>query len=182
MPVGPGTILHWCSPVCLAGLGSPQGDDDLGWHVVSAVRQRLSISSVATVQSERWLHCVCLASGIQLLDFLAGTGTLILVDAILTSTAPGTRWRLTWPWEEKVQPYHWSSHGLGPGHLLSLAETLGWLPRHVELWGVEIDPVQNSAAVAQAVRELTDELTAALNDWRAVADVQDSAGAIGFNG
>lgn len=171
MHVGPNTTRSWCSPICLAGLGSPQGDDDLGWRVVTTVRQRLSTLSYATGREEPWLRCVYLASGADLLDFLEETSTLIVVDAILVSTAPGTRRRLTWPWEEKIQPCHWSTHNLGPQTILSLAEGLGWLPRKVELWGVEIDPVQTSPAVAQAVRDLTEELTAKLTDWRAAADV-----------
>lgn len=182
MPVGPEPQCFWVPPICLAGLGSPQGDDDLGWRVVTTVRQRLSIRPSALGPSERWLSCVCLASEASLLDFLEGAGTLIVVDAILTGGVPGSRWRLVWPWKECPGLQKWSSHGLQLGQMLSLAESLGRLPRCVELWGVEIDPVQTSTAVAQAVRELTDELTAALTVWRTSADVQNPAGAIGLDG
>jgi hydrogenase maturation protease len=96
--------------------------------------------------------------GQRLLDMLDGKGTLFLIDALAPAGSPGAMHRFEWP-DQRVEVLRpGSTHHLRPAEALQLAKTLGTLPPHVVVFGIEaasLDPHQGlSPAVAVAVPEL----------------------------
>ena len=144
--------------VLVAGFGSPHGDDQAGWQVVAALRQRPALR--ARFQK--------ITEGTQLVEELAECGRLIVVDACRSGGELGTITRLAWP-DPRIRQYHnHSTHGVGLCNALVLAERLGRMPPFVEIFGIEtgsfrpLDEV--SLEVAQAVAELEKILTAKLRE------------------
>jgi hydrogenase maturation protease len=113
----------------LIGLGSPYGDDQLGWIAVDRLGPRLP-SGVFAVKA---------ASGFDLLEALAGQVDVVIVDAAAPAGRPGTIRSFAWPFGELAERAPWSTHGPGLVEALRLAEALGLLPRRVSVATVEVE-------------------------------------------
>ncbi len=158
------------SGICIIGLGSPHGDDQIGWELV-----RLLESEAAVDESLRLRACATV--GGELLEFWKGAQLAIIVDAVHGAGSPGTVQRIS------LHPQHdpsvpdtvraLSSHGIDLPELIELAEALGVLPRRLLLFGVEVSacapfgslssPVRAALpGLAQAVRA---EIGAAGREW-----------------
>ncbi len=129
------------------GVGSPHGDDAVGWHVVEMLRRRPGLSAqLATVEPP------------QLLDHLRGCRRLIVIDACRGNQPPGTVLRLTWPAGLLPSRRRPSSHGLEVGDALALAETLGWLPPQVVVFAVEVSRCEPGEELTPEVRQALPDL------------------------
>jgi hydrogenase maturation protease len=111
----------------IAGLGSPHGDDQLGWVAIDRLRPLLP-AGVTT----RKVH-----DGIELLACLEGQEAVIVIDAVTPAGQPGTIRSFQWPCPELASCVPLSTHGLGLVEAFHLAETLGRLPRRVSIYTVE---------------------------------------------
>jgi hydrogenase maturation protease len=142
--------------VTIIGLGSPFGDDRVGWRVAEALGPCLSAKQASILSLDR--------PGPALLEALAGRSEVILIDAAATGTAPGTLYRLgdvaMAGTLESV-----SSHDLGPLQILRLGRALGMLPPRLDLYVISIDPAYAhdtaaglSPTVAAAVWPLADAI------------------------
>lgn len=144
----------------MVGLGSPFGDDQVGWWVARVLDDTVKGSADA----ER-VQALCLdRPGPALLDAIAGSAEAILVDGVADGSPPGTVHRAA---AEEVMafPRAASSHGLGPGHALLLGRALGILPPRLTVYLVSIDPDQArhseiglTSSVAAAVVPLAQEI------------------------
>lgn len=142
--------MTWTPPVRIVGIGSPLGDDALGWEVVRAVRVQMGPRSA--------IDCQLVEGGQRLLDILDGRGTLVLVDALAGSGSSGNIRCFEWP-DPRFQVLRpGSTHDLTPAEALALAEPLGLLPPTVRVYAIEgesFGPSQGlSTSVAAAVTEL----------------------------
>ncbi len=73
----------------LVGLGNPiLTDDGVGWHVVSAVREKMAERCGVEVE-----YSAC--GGLSLMEAMVGFSRVVVVDAVRTGAAPGTIHRLT---------------------------------------------------------------------------------------
>lgn len=140
----------------VAGFGSPHGDDQAGWQVVTVLGRRPNVPA----------RLVKITEGTQLIDELEGCDRLIVVDACRGGSRVGAITRLEWP-DPRVRQYHnHSTHGIGLCNALELAERLGRMPPNVEILGIDIGsyrpPDEISAEVAQAVSELGKIISAEL--------------------
>jgi hydrogenase maturation protease len=118
---------------CVLGIGSPHGDDQVGWLVVERLRKSLPKKIlVETIKQP-----------IEVMQFFSGCECAILVDACKTGAPLGTVTRLCWPDARIDQCSGCSSHGFGLASSLKLAERLGVLPPRVIILGIEI-PVYTS--------------------------------------
>jgi hydrogenase maturation protease len=153
------------SGTLVVGLGSPYGDDQVGWRLADAVRQR-NAQEVAVRHAR---------SALELLDWLGGVERLVICDAC-QGAGPVGSWR-HWRWPSAdLQPLQsLGSHDLGLASVLALAETLGRLPREVKIWAVEgistvgAGPNANlSAEVELAVPRVAALITEELSDARAI--------------
>lgn len=146
-PAGPALIR-------VIGIGSPFGDDRAAWRVIELLHGRIP-GEVQLLALDR--------PGVTLINWLPGVRRLVLIDALLASPA-GRILCLNPDQLDAVWPV--SSHALRLAESLRLAETLGCLPRQVELHGVTIEETRSrslSAPVATAAAELARSLGRELN-------------------
>jgi hydrogenase maturation protease len=115
------------APLLIVGLGSPHGDDQVGWLVIDEIAQLLagSICRKAVAPSE-------------LLDWLGPCGCIEICDAIKSTDPIGTIKSWTWPAQELGGIAFVGTHDLSLVAMLHLAERIGRLPPSVRLWGVAI--------------------------------------------
>jgi len=147
------------APLRVVGVGSPHGDDAVGWAVVRGLREQFAMVD--------GIHWHLLGGGQGLLDVLDGRGTLWLVDALVSGCAAGLVRRFDWP-DARVELLRpGSTHDLRPAEALNLAAALSLLPFRVVLFGIEIGSVGPdeelspavSAAVPELIRRMADELS-----------------------
>ena len=120
----------------MLGIGSPFGDDRVGWEVAE------------TLQQDPWVAArndlavlACDRPGAVLVELLQGAELAILIDAVQAGLDPGTV--LSFEGADLhtqfgVLP---SSHGFGLAAALELAKALGDLPAELVVFGIEIGPV-----------------------------------------
>jgi hydrogenase maturation protease len=148
--------MRWARPVRVVGVGSPAGDDAVGWAVIDRLRRAGPHEGVE-------FHRV--QGGERLLDLLDGRGTLVLIDAVRSGGTAGTMYQLAWSDGRLGTSFPGTTHGYGAAAALELAAMLGLLPPCFVL-GIEIaDAGQGaglSAAVAAAVPEVVRQVTEGL--------------------
>ena len=150
----------------IVGVGSPHGDDRLGWVAAGELRRSTGLAALSPLTltvAERD------RPGMDLLRGLEGLTTLIVVDAVRTGLAAGTLHRLTGD-EIGRAAGTLSSHGFGLAEALELGRVMGCLPPRVVVFGLEIadtdgevlSPVVEAAMpglVAAVEREVLDQIS-----------------------
>ena len=142
------------------GVGSPFGDDRVGWEVVAAVRMALR-SAPAPVRT-----LACDRPGAALLEALEGVKHAVIVDAARAGDCPpgSLRWLDGRGLEGERAA---SSHGFGLAEALALARALGDAPRRVDVLAIAAvrfegdalsEPVR--AAVPLAARAVLERIDA----------------------
>lgn len=121
------------NPVTVIGIGSPYGDDQLGWQVVERLQNLSTATNIATLIRDR--------PGTRLLEDLGGCHHAVLVDAVCSDAPAGTLHCLDVKGLEAI-PIMTSSHGLGLAETLCLGRILGILPAEILLYGIAIEPGQ----------------------------------------
>jgi hydrogenase maturation protease len=86
-----------------------------------------------------------------LLDHLDSCDRLIVVVATVGGRGPGTGRRLSWADLSPGSAPGRSSHGVGAGTVLALAEALGRLPPRVVVFGIEAEAWGPAGGVSPAV-------------------------------
>lgn len=118
----------------MVGVGSPFGDDCLGWEVVRRLRlhpkiQQLSVQDMVIQCADR--------PGIDLLNIINHADTALVIDAAVSDFPPGTITRL-----ENVDIdnllKNTSSHDFGVLETIALGKALNQLPRRVVILGISI--------------------------------------------
>ena len=136
------------------GIGSPFGDDQLGWEVVKLLQQRPTLQAFIPNQLQL-LYCD--RPGMHLLELMREAQTVFLIDAVKTGDQIGTIHRFQND-EIAAVTTSLSTHGLGVAEAMKIGETLQILPPKVLLYGVEIDDVQlqftRSEPIDQAIETL----------------------------
>jgi len=139
------------------GLGNEQrGDDGSGLEVVRALRPRLE----GRARFEE-----CTSEGIALLELWRDADRVLVVDAVVSGGIPGTvhRFEAGDGFSPGVRSAT-STHGLSLAEAVALGRGLGCLPRHLVVYGIEVDNLAVgsglSPPVARGVREATDRIVA----------------------
>jgi hydrogenase maturation protease len=150
-------LNSWPRNELVVGIGSPHGEDQVGWLVAKRIASR--------VNSDR-IDVRLARTPSKLIDWLPGVARLIVCDACRGIGRPGALRRWQWP-ALSEQGVTWSgTHDLSLPAVLALAASLGPLPPETIIWGVEIaeaDPQSTiSAAVWRAVPELSKYIVAEL--------------------
>ncbi|MHB8257823.1 MAG: hydrogenase maturation protease [Acidiferrobacterales bacterium] len=164
----------------IVGVGSPHGDDRLGWVAAGELRRSAGLAALPPLTltiAERD------RPGMDLLQGLEGLTALIVVDAVCTGLAPGTLHRLTGD-EIGGAAGTLSSHGFGLAAALELGRAMGCLPPRVAVFGLEIadtggealSPAVKAAMpglVAAVEREVLDQISRGGSDRDAPAQQED---------
>lgn len=127
------------------GLGSPHGDDRVGWDVIQALRD-LNVqgrSIVIETVHQPW----------SLLDHFQKQDIAILVDGCVTGRSPGTIIELNIDALKQGNPTQSSSHGSTVHDAIELAKTLGTCPKQVIIFGIEVAAWQPNSTLTPAVRK-----------------------------
>lgn len=131
----------------IIGIGSPFGDDRLGWAAVEQLRQRPRFSGLpAGVVSIAAID----RPGALLLAEWQAAAHVILIDAVRSGAAAGALHRL----EDAAlvsSASLLSSHGFGLAAAIELAQALGNLPPWV-VFGIEMDPAHTGPGLSDAVQ------------------------------
>lgn len=123
------------------GVGSLHGDDQAGWFVADALEERAVVGCDQASASEGWrgapvtIRKACHPA--DLMDWLEGTGRLMICDAFLGAGPPGSIYCWRWPDERIRQLRAAGSHDFSLSSVLELADRLGRLPGDVVIWGIE---------------------------------------------
>ncbi len=132
----------------IIGIGSPFGDDQIGWQVLDALKDRLP-PDVELIKLDH--------PGTGLIPLLEAIHQVILIDAMQGGGAAGTIRHFSHDeWADYQNGL--SSHGVGVFDALMLAKELGVLPETVELYGIEIGTAMPGDASSEAVMAAAEDL------------------------
>jgi Ni,Fe-hydrogenase maturation factor len=148
------------------GVGSCHGDDSIGWQVVDELAD----------QNLPGLFVRKLASPMEIIDYLAVALEVHVVDAAIgvdEDTLVGCFDYLRESQRKLVESVTTAStHGIGVGQTLRLAETLGLPTDHVTVWfarGESYDSMAEPSATAiEATRLCTNAIMQELRNARSV--------------
>lgn len=151
------------------GIGSPHGDDRIGWQVADAL-EHVELPNVELRQASTPSH---------VLDWLEGFDRLIVCDACLTEsegrpTGPQVhRWE--WPTPRLSTVRSAGSHAFGLPQVLELAQRLHTLPSEVVVFGVEGSRFNAFAELSTEIAQSFDKIVGEIVNDLTVAEAVDHA-------
>ncbi|MCP5305622.1 MAG: hydrogenase maturation protease [Chromatiaceae bacterium] len=135
------------------GIGSPFGDDRVGWQVVDGLAGRVP-ATVDLVTLDR--------PGAALINWMEHVDHLLLIDAIVSEAVPPGRIVRIDRFDTLSPPPGFTSHVLDLAQTIELADALGVRPRNVELYGISIAQLGTTLPMPDAVDKVARQLTEAL--------------------
>ena len=142
--------------VLVLGLGNVLlGDDGLGAAAVSRIERNYRIPPGVSLEDGGTL-------GLSLLGLLAESDRVILVDAVLTGSPPGTLVRIDGEDVMDAVRERLSPHQVGVADLLDAARLIGRYPSTVTLLGLVPEFIDLSVARSSSVEARLDELVEAV--------------------
>ena len=133
----------------IIGIGSPFGQDQLGWLAVSALQETDLAERLAPTRVE--FHCCQQPTALPAL--VSGADAVVIIDAMQDDSAPGSVRRLHREELAKLSAAT-STHGLDVASALSLAEALGDLPAQSLLLGIAMANREEVILSAESLQEL----------------------------
>lgn len=125
----------------IVAIGSPHGDDQLGWQIADRLADSVGPSTIVYKA----------ASPIELLNCIDKTDELVICDACRAEGEVGTVQRWNWP-TDAIETCRFSgTHDLPLPATLELANQLGRLPQRVTIWGVNIGGTAPAADVSPEI-------------------------------
>jgi hydrogenase maturation protease len=135
-------------PMVVVGVGSPFGDDQAGWRLIETLERRPHLPA----------RLIQVDEPTKLLDALDGCRKLIIVDACRGVCQIGAVTRLKWPDPRIAKQHSHSTHGVGVGDALRLAEQLWRLPPDVVIYGIEVGDCEPGREICQEVLQAVAKL------------------------
>ena len=131
------------------GIGSPFGDDQLGWAVVNLLKQQASLLHYIPHR----LHIACCdRPGMYLLELMRHAKTVFLIDAVTSGSPIGTLHCFV-NTDIEACGNTLSTHGLGIAEAMKMGAALNELPERVILYGVEIGNVQCQFMLSDPIKQ-----------------------------
>jgi len=129
----------------IVGLGSPYGDDQIGW--MACERLITEIGHLPAVE-----FIICDRSGIEWMTKLPPGGQVIFIDAMRSGEKPGTVSKIDIRSERCAEcPATLSSHGINIRDAIDLVQSLGDLPEIISVWGVELEQCNYEWGLSESV-------------------------------
>ncbi|KTD23234.1 hydrogenase maturation protease [Legionella londiniensis] len=137
------------------GIGSPFGDDSLGWEVVKQLQAQEVFQSVAPHQLQ---FIICDRPGLGLLQWMRGADVAFIVDAVQSHGSAGFVHRFE---DEDILslPNALSSHELGLAQAIQIGKAIEDLPEKLIFYGIEIDGASYDFQLKSIIKESIHELT-----------------------
>lgn len=132
------------------GLGSPHGDDRVGWEVID----RLAVRTQLPAAKAR--------DGVELLQMISGQVQVLVIDAAAPSGHPGRMRQFEWPVHDLDIASLVSSHGLGVVDALRMAQTLGCAPHRAIVITIEASQTGPLCFLSDEVERSIDRLVECL--------------------
>jgi len=144
--------------VHIIGIGSPFGDDRLGWEAAETLRRSGDISAAAagTVEISHLDH-----PGSLVPMPWRDADCVILLDAVRSGAQPGTRHCLDAD-ELSGAGMECSSHGFGLAEAVGLIRALGRMPLRLLVRGIEADSAWAGLSLSPAVASALPAFCAAI--------------------
>ncbi len=144
----------------ILGIGSPFGDDQVGWRVLKMLQQH---EKIIACHSDLLQLEYCDRPGLRLLDSMQGADSLILIDAVKTDAAIGTLHQFR---NEEIECIYLptSTHGIGIDYALKLGRELQVLPKNTVLFGIEIGEILLATNLSSPVKQAATQLANCLVD------------------
>ncbi len=139
----------------IVGLGSHHGDDRAGWLVLKRL-QELGYPGgrLVTLQHP--------ADLLDVIDTEQAEQTLVICDACVGTSQPGTIHCFRWPTDKLVYQRPSGSHDLSLGDVMEIGRRLRCFPEMAQIWAVEADSwlagSEPSAAVQSAAARVADAI------------------------
>ncbi len=133
------------SRIRVIGVGSPWGDDQIGWLAAEALKEFYDPQLVEVLTVDR--------PGPMLIEHMAGAKSVLLLDAVQGSGSSGRIHCLGGAELMCLARPQLLSHGMGVAEAVALAAVLGMLPKQVCLIGVELEKTQPGCSVSGGVQE-----------------------------
>jgi len=154
--------------VRIIGIGSPFGDDRIGWEMIEAIA---ASGILERFPPDFVSACCCARPGGGLLSLFENVGTAIVIDAMMSGASAGTVRRLTQSELEQTRGLL-SSHGISVAETVALGRILGLLPATLVFYGIEVQrPLpcatlhpESYAALPALLRNIALDLEQALAD------------------
>lgn len=153
------------SRIKVLGVGSPFGNDRIGWEVIQQIQKNKKLKTFipTLIQIES-----CDRPGIHLLNRFEDVERVYLIDAIKMNAEPGNIYRFQDDEINIISHNTISSHNLGIAEALSLGRVLDLLPSSIIFYGIVIGDIdysiETSKIIKKAVLKLTDKLFYELED------------------
>ena len=155
----------------VVGIGSPHGDDAIGWLITQGLEQQ----SLATRSVDFHGRAVFrpLRTPLDLVDLLDGTKDkdrptrLVVIDAVVSPMPMGHLHVWVWPqigWEMRRAS---GSHDIPLADALAIAERLGRLPPRVEILGINVGdaPTTPQFGLSHGLRSLLPTIANEVAAW-----------------
>lgn len=141
--------------VLIIGVGNEFRGDDGAGLVVSRRLKALDLKGVRFVEIE--------GDGTAVMAAWKGADAVILVDAVYSGAGPGTVHRL----EAHARPvpgtfFHRSTHAINLADAVELARSLGELPPHLVVYGIEGRSFEAGAGLSPEVERAVQEVVGAV--------------------
>ncbi len=129
------------------GIGSPFGDDQLGWEVLRLLQQRTRLSHY--IPQQLCLTC-CDRPGMHLLELMRHAKNVFLIDAVKTGSSIGTLHSFE---NEEIEEIRGalSTHAIGVADVIKMGSILHNLPQQVILYGIEIGDVSVQFKITEPI-------------------------------
>lgn len=131
------------------GIGSPFGDDRLGWLAIEQLARSARLSLLPPESVQLTVHD---RPGTSLLAAWEDARRVILIDGVRSGAVPGTLVRVEGERLAVTAGGGVSSHAFGVAAAAALARSLGHDVSRIVLHGLEIDPVNQGDELSPAVQ------------------------------
>lgn len=136
----------------MVGVGRDgRGDDEVGLWVAREIGS-LGLEDLGAVTA--------VGDASALVELWRGAGSVFVVDAVLSSSPPGTIHRLD-AWAERLPRglrCRSSTHALGVAEAVELARVLGWLPQSLVVYGISGKRFEPGRGISTEVRRAAREV------------------------
>ena len=142
------------SMIKVFGIGSPFGEDQIGWRVAEVIQQRLLTRS--SIHPYVQIEC-CDRPGTRLIELMQNAPIVFLIDAVVTGSKIGTIHRLQ---NDEIHEFKGllSTHHFGVAQALQIGDALNMLPENVILYGIEIGDIEFNTNISQSVSQAINQV------------------------